>query len=70
MFPMLITYFNICEKGYIYWYKESLKFKIYMCKIVRRVAVIDERIITRERIEGFFFLLAIPVAYGGSQSRG
>lgn len=55
MFPMLITYFNICEKGYIYWYKESLKFKIYMCKIVRRVAVIDERIITRERIEGFFF---------------
>ena len=51
---MLTTYFNICEKRYIYWDKEVLSSKMFMCKIVRRVMVIAERIIqTQVKDTGF-----------------
>ena len=51
---MLTTYFNICEKRYIHWDKEVLSSKMFMCKTVRRVMVIAERMIqTQVKDTGF-----------------
>lgn len=55
MFALLTTYFNICEKRYIYWDKEYSSSKMFMCKIVRRVMVIDKRVIQRQGKDTGFF---------------
>lgn len=52
VFAVLTTYFSICEKRYKD--KEALSSKMFMCKIVRRVMVIAERIIqTQVKDTGF-----------------